>query len=167
MARTNTHIDVEQWDMIIHPRSNLTTLRPRQNGRHFPDDIFEWIFVNENARISIKISLKFVPRGPINDIPALVQIMAWRLPGDKPLSEPIVVRLPTHICVARPQWVNNSLVKSSLNLGLGWVIHLTEDNGRDYKSMAKFQLIYVGKTETTIDVYIVVSGKRGIRDLYN
>ena len=35
-----------------------------------------------------KISMKFVPKGPINNIPALVQIMAWRRPGDKPLSEP-------------------------------------------------------------------------------
>ena len=35
----------------------------------------------------------------------MVQIMAWRRPGDKPLSEPMVVSLPTHICVARPQWV--------------------------------------------------------------
>ena len=50
--------------------------------------------------------LKFVPKGPINNIPALVQIMAWRRPGDKPLSEPMMVRLPTHICVTRPQWVN-------------------------------------------------------------
>ena len=33
--------------------------------------------------------------------------MAWRRPGDKPLSEPMMVRLPTHICVTRPQWVNN------------------------------------------------------------
>ena len=32
--------------------------------------------------------------------------MAWRRPGDKPLSEPMMVRLPTHICVTRPQWVN-------------------------------------------------------------
>ena len=80
------------------------TLRPRQNDRHFPDDIFKWIFVNENARILIKFSLKFVPRGSINNIPAFVQIMARRQPGDKSLSEPMVVRLPTHICVARPQW---------------------------------------------------------------
>ena len=79
------------------------TLRPRQNDRHFPDDIFKWIFVNENARILIKFSLKFVPRGSINNIPAFVQIMARRQPGDKSLSEPMVVRLPTHICVARPQ----------------------------------------------------------------
>ena len=55
--------------------------------------------------ISIKISLKFVPKGPINNIPALVQIMAWRRPGDKPLSEAVMVRLPTHISVTRPQWV--------------------------------------------------------------
>ena len=39
--------------------------------------------------------------------PALVQIMAWRRPGDKPLSGPMMVRLPTHICVTRPQWVNS------------------------------------------------------------
>ena len=50
----------------------LNTLRPRQNGRHFPDDIFKWIFLNENVFISIKISLKFVPNGQINNIPALV-----------------------------------------------------------------------------------------------
>ena len=49
---------------------NLNTLRPRQNGRHFPDPIFEWIFLNENVRISIKISLKLVPKVPINNIPA-------------------------------------------------------------------------------------------------
>ena len=33
------------------------------------------------------ISLKFVPKGPINNIPALVQIMALRRSGDMPLSE--------------------------------------------------------------------------------
>ena len=83
----------------------LNTLRPRQNGRHFPDDIFKWISLNENVWISIKISLKCVPRCQVSNIPALVQIMAWRRPGDRPLSEPMMVRLPTHICVTRPQWV--------------------------------------------------------------
>ena len=81
------------------------TLRPIQNGRHFADDIFKCIFLNENIWIPIKISLKFVPQGPINNIPPLVQIMAWRRPGDKPLSGPMMVKLPTHICVTRPQWV--------------------------------------------------------------
>ena len=66
-------------------------LRLRRNGRYFPDDIFKCIFLNENLWISIKISLEFVPKGPINNIPALVQIMAWRRPGDKPLSEPMLV----------------------------------------------------------------------------
>ena len=69
----------------------VNTLRPRQNGRHFADDILRCIFLNENIWISIEISLKFFPKGPINNIPALVQIMAWRRPGDKPLSEPLVV----------------------------------------------------------------------------
>ena len=80
----------------------LLTLRPRQNGPHFADDIFKCIFLNENVWISIIISLRFVPTGPINNIPALVQMMAWCRPGDKPLSESMMVSLPTHICVTRP-----------------------------------------------------------------
>ena len=82
----------------------FNTLRPRQNGCNFTD-IFKCIFLHENVWIPIWISLKFIPKGPINNIPALVQIMAWRQPGDKPLFEPMMVRLPTHICVTRPQWV--------------------------------------------------------------
>ena len=79
-------------DVIDQATSHcLNTLRPRQNGRHLPDDIFKWIFLNENVWISIKISLKIVPKGPVNDIPALVQTMAWSRPGDKPLSEPMRV----------------------------------------------------------------------------
>ena len=84
----------------------FNTLRPRQNGCHFPDDIFKCIFLNENVWIPTKISMKFVPKGSINNIPALVQIMAWCRPGDKPLSEPMMVSLTTHICVTRSQWVN-------------------------------------------------------------
>ena len=63
-----------------------------QNDRHFTDDIFKYIFLNENIVISIEMSLKFIPSGPISDIPALVQIMAWRRPGDKPLSEQMLTR---------------------------------------------------------------------------
>ena len=84
----------------------INTLRPRQNGRRIPDDIFKRIFMNENICVSIKVSLKFVPKVPINNTPALVQIMAWRRPGDKPLSEPMMNILLTHICVTRPQWVS-------------------------------------------------------------
>ena len=80
---------------------NLNTLRPRQNGRHLADDTFKRIFVNENVIILIAISQKFAPKGPINNIPPLVQIMAWRRPGAKPLFEPMLICLPTHICVTR------------------------------------------------------------------
>ena len=90
----------------------FNTLRSRQNGRHFADDTFKRIFMNENVWIYIKIALKFVPKGTINNIPALVQIMAWRRPGDKPLSEPMMVRLPTHIC-SRPQWVKAHIIVCS------------------------------------------------------
>ena len=92
--------------VILFMLVSLNTLRPRQNGRHFADDTFKRIFLNENVRISLKISLKFLPRVRINNIPALVQIMAWRRPADKPLSKPMMVSLLTHICVTRPQWVN-------------------------------------------------------------
>ena len=70
----------------------INTLRPKQNDRQFPNDIVKWIFLNENVWMSIKISLKFVPKVPINNIPALVQIMAWHRTGDKPLSEPMMAQ---------------------------------------------------------------------------
>ena len=71
------------------------TLRPRQNGRLFPDDIFKCIFLTENVSVPIKIIPGFVSKDPINNIPS-----------DKPLSETMMVRLLTHICVTRSQWVN-------------------------------------------------------------
>ena len=85
--------------------SDINTLRPGQNGCLFADDIFKRIFFNENVWISITISLKFVPKDPINNIPTFVQIMAWRRPGDKPLSEPMGVGSLTHVCVTRLQLV--------------------------------------------------------------
>ena len=57
----------------------------------------------------------------VNNIPALVQIMAWHRPGDKPLSEPMMVRLPTHICVTRPQWVKMGI---SLKTTESWDCHI-------------------------------------------
>ena len=81
---------------------SFNTLRPRQNGRHFQDDIFKCISLNESVWISIEISLKLVPKVSMNNIPTLVQIMAWRRSGDKPISEPMMVSLLTHICIAQP-----------------------------------------------------------------
>ena len=112
------------WILAVHSVWYLwyvNSLRPRQNGRRFADDTFKCIFLNENVRISIKISLKFAPEGPINNIPSLVQIMAWRRPGDKPLSEPMMVSLLAHICVTRPQWVKGGRVRSRY-LGNGTII---------------------------------------------
>ena len=89
------------------------TLWPRQHGRSVPDDIFKYISLNENVWISIKISQEFVP---INTITALVQIMACRRPGDKPLSEPVLVSLLTHIFVT--QWAEGQeLFKLISDLG--------------------------------------------------
>ena len=52
----------------------------------------------------MKKSLKFVPKIQINDIPALVQMHAWHWPGDKPLSEPMMVTLSMYICIAQHPW---------------------------------------------------------------
>ena len=90
----------------------INTPRPKWNGQHFAGDIIKRIFFNENVWILIKISLKFVLKGPINIIPALVQIMVWRRPGYKPLSEPTMVSLPTPICVTRPQLVKSFITRN-------------------------------------------------------
>ena len=58
----------------------------------FADNISKCIFINEKFCISIRISLKFVPKGPIDNNPALVKIMAWCRTGDKPLSEPMLTQ---------------------------------------------------------------------------
>ena len=56
------------------------------------EDIFNGIFLKENVRILIQISLKYVPRSPIDNKPALVQVMAWRRLGDKPLAGPVMTQ---------------------------------------------------------------------------
>ena len=100
-----------QWWPNLGPQHNwlallsFNTLTQRQNGRYFADDTFKCIFLNENVCIQIKISLQIVPKGPINNIPPLVQMMAWHWPGAKPLSESMMVRLLRHRCTIRPQWV--------------------------------------------------------------
>ena len=63
---------------------------PRQDDRYLVDGIFKCILLSENIWIFIKALLKFVPEGPSNIIPALVQIMVWRRSVDKPLFEPMV-----------------------------------------------------------------------------
>ena len=83
-----------------HECIEAETSRPTLSRRHFEMHFLEF------SSISLKISLKFVPKVWINNIPALFPILAWRRPDDKPVSEPMVVTLLSHICVTRPQWVN-------------------------------------------------------------
>ena len=142
-----------QIQCYIIPKKNMhsflcvifNTLRPGQNGRHFADDTFKCIFFNENVRNSIEISLKFVPKGPINNIPALVQIMAWRRPGNKPLSEPIMVRLLTHICVTQPQWVKGSWIKQSFH---AFLYHASAFHVTVYMNEHGFMRLFVTENES-------------------
>ena len=83
----------------------LNSSGPRPYGRHFAGNIFEHIFLTEYVWISLNLT-DSIPKVRIIYIPALVQIMAWRRPGDKPLPEPIMHRLLTHICVNRYNWRN-------------------------------------------------------------
>ena len=75
---------------IDQEESSFNSTPPGQNGSFFVDDIFRCIFVNEKFCILVKISLKIILKGPIDNNPALVQIMAWRLFSAKPLSEPML-----------------------------------------------------------------------------
>ena len=97
------------------PRAGVDTLRLRQNGCYFAVIAFKCIFLNENVWIFIEISLKYVLWGRIDNNLALVLIMAWRWTGNKPLSEPMMVSLLMHICVTRPQWVNDYYLKEFIS----------------------------------------------------
>ena len=71
------------------------------------DNILQTTFSSVFSSMKMfEFRLKFVPKGPINNIPAFIKIMAWCRPGDKSLSEPMMVSLLMHIIVTRPQWVN-------------------------------------------------------------
>ena len=84
LLRWSKHVPPFRHGMLAHslmlvshrsPEEKFNTLRPRQNGLHFADDIFNFIFANEKVWTLTKSSLKFVPKGPISKIPALFQIM--------------------------------------------------------------------------------------------
>ena len=74
-----------QWQLWL---IQANTLRARQIGRYFAEDIFKSILLNENFWFSNKISLKCIPYGLIDNKPILVQIEAWCRLGANPLSEP-------------------------------------------------------------------------------
>ena len=99
-----------------------STLRQRQNGRHFADVLFKCVFLKENMCVVIEISLKFIPEGPIDNKSALVQVMAWHLLGAKALSEPIL----THIYdISRQQKVNVTHTLKSREILIGMLHDVT------------------------------------------
>ena len=90
---------------IVRPSCTMccfNTLRPRQLGRHFLDDILKWIFSNKNVWIS-----KFVPRRQINNIPTLVQIMAWCRPKHASLGLTELIH---------PKWNTKGMLNTSHNI---------------------------------------------------
>ena len=74
--------------------------------QHFQMNFFNWKCISFNQNFT-----EFVSYGPINNISSLVQIMAYCQPGVKPLSEPIIDRLLTHVCVTQRQWVNTDCIQ--------------------------------------------------------
>ena len=77
----------------FHSRSELTHPPLDKMAAILADDNFRYIFMMENDRIPIRIRLKFIPRSPIDNTTALVQVMAWRRTGDKPLPEPSLTQI--------------------------------------------------------------------------
>ena len=94
--------------------TDVNSSPPGQNGHHFADEIFRCIFVNEKFFILIRISPKFAPKGPIDNNPGLVQIMAWHWIGENPLSEPMLNWFTdVYIYGTRGGWVNLPSTRSS------------------------------------------------------
>ena len=82
---------------------------------------FSWIKIYNISLIKISLTLK----GPIHNIPALVQIMAWHRPGDKPLSERMMFSSMTHICVIWSQWVNSWFLHTPRAVVMIYVMHMS------------------------------------------
>ena len=94
--------------------------------QHFQMHFLEWKYMNFNYNFT-----EIYSQGPFNNIPALLQIMSWWWPGDKPLSESMMVSLPTHICIIQPQWIK---IKA-------WIINYIHSFVWDiYNSLAKLPL---------------------------
>ena len=100
----------------------LTHLSSKQYGHNFAD-IFKCILMNENWCILIQISLKFVPKDPIDNKSVMVQVMAWHRTGDKPLLNQCWPSSLTHICGTRGDvltwksfWTNTPLAGSLRHL---------------------------------------------------
>ena len=127
MVRLLTHICVTrpQWVKRTKTGQFLTHLPLDKVAAAFADDIFKRIFLNENIRIPIRLSLKLAPWCPIDNIPALREIMARHRIGTKPLSGPMLTWLTDAKCGTRGRWVKSCLLsmmilKQALCLNMHW-----------------------------------------------
>ena len=111
----NIFFHVDQCNCSRGPWTVLDNASPRgQNGRHFADDVFRFIFVTETLCTWIKISLKFVLKRPDDIKPALVQIIAWRRIGDKPSNNGLAPNRRQAII-----WTNADLIHWRIYAALG------------------------------------------------
>ena len=112
---------VKLWSDFIEPTKDYSY--------HVADDIFNCIFLHENVWLSIKISLNVFPMGRINNIPALVQIMAWHLRGDKPwlvyrtiYASLGLIELTKQVCVGTAGWMKHQHMEFHFIIFLAYVI---------------------------------------------
>ena len=102
--------------LLIEPSAtNFSEILIKFKHFHSRKCIWRCCHWNGNVWTSIKIIEKFVPNGPINNILALVQIMAWCRAGNNPLSEPMMLSLPMHICITQPCWCKETLILGRKN----------------------------------------------------
>ena len=137
-----TKVSPSASDPTMHGNT-FNMMRLRQNGRHFTGNILKCICLNENVWIPFKISLKFVLKFLINNIPALVQIMAWHRPGDKPLSQPKMVSI-LYICITHLQWVNHCCAEFILRTTKLYVYLLSFFNNQLPKVVEILPLVWQG-----------------------
>ena len=104
--------------VVVHYLSVNSSL-PEQNGRRFADEIFKYTFLNKKCGIFIRVSSKFVAKGPIDNTSVLVRVMALHRTGDKSLPEPMLTISPSHICGIMEKWV-----KTGSRVPLGWYIRV-------------------------------------------
>ena len=93
------------WLHLLHSVW-LTHLPLDKMAAILADDIFKRIFLNENVSILVQISLKFVPKGPIDNKSALVQVMAWRRQATSHYLSQWWTSSPTHIYGTRGNELN-------------------------------------------------------------
>ena len=116
--------NMAQYNMILPTALQSVKQNKNQHLTHWgrykmaaicADNIFQLIFFNGNVWILIIISLKFVLKSPISNNTVLVQIMACRLFGDKPLSEPMMV------------WITDTYMSNSPRMGASRIWSLTQN----------------------------------------